>query len=328
VQPTSSTTCPVAVARYSTRTRDPELAYQLISDTYGVLRPQISGSRERFRFSLTSVAVGSIASDGLTHSMNTRASIEPLRHLTATYVARGRIAVRVGREVEHLGPGDRGLYPYGTGFEVHWSPVEQCVLRVDFDTIARHAAQTTDTDAAALRFLGVRPLSPGMGRYWGTVMTFVRRELAAERPAIGHPLVLAQTEALLAAAALAVFPNTTLTAAPAPGVGQVGPATLRRALAYIDAHAGEPITVADIAAGAGVGARALQYAFAGHQGTTPMGYLTRVRLERAHRDLQAADPELDTVGQIALRWGFAKRSRFAAAYRHTYGVNPSHTLHA
>jgi hypothetical protein len=24
-----------------------------------------------------------------------------------------------------------------------------------------------------------------------------------------------------------------------------------------------------------------------------MGYLTRVRLERAHRDLQAADPELD-----------------------------------
>jgi hypothetical protein len=71
VQPTSSTTCPIAVARYTTRTRDPELAYQLISDTYGVLRPQISGSRERFRFSLTSVAVGSIASDGLTHSMNT-----------------------------------------------------------------------------------------------------------------------------------------------------------------------------------------------------------------------------------------------------------------
>jgi transcriptional regulator GlxA family with amidase domain len=123
-----------------------------------------------------------------------------------------------------------------------------------------------------------------------------------------------------------VFPNTTLTAGPVPGVGQVGPATLRRALAYIDAHAGEPITVADIAAGAGVGARALQYAFAGHQGTTPMGHLARVRLERAHRDLQAADPELDTVGQIALRWGFAKRSRFAAAYRRTYGVNPSHTL--
>lgn len=108
VQPTSSSTCPVAVARYSTRPR---------------------------------------------------ASIEPLRHLTATYVARGRITVRVGREVERLGPGDRGLYPYGTGFEV--------------------------------------------------------------------------------------------------------------------AHAGEPITVADVAAGAGVGARALQYAFAGHQGTTPMGYLRR-----------------------------------------------------
>ena len=68
---------------------------------------------------------------------------------------------------------------------------------------------------------------------------------------------------------------------------------LVRALAYIDAHAGELITVADIATGAGVGARVLQDAFAGHQGATPMGCLTRVRLERAHRDLQAADPGLD-----------------------------------
>jgi transcriptional regulator GlxA family with amidase domain len=43
------------------------------------------------------------------------------------------------------------------------------------------------------------------------------------------------------------------------------------ALAYIDAHAGEPITVADIATGAGVGARVLQDAFAGASGRDPDG---------------------------------------------------------
>jgi len=132
---------------------------------------------------------------------------------------------------------------------------------------------------------------------------------------------------MLVSAVLSAFPNTGLTATPRLCCTGIGPATLRRAEAYIDAHSDEPITLADIAEDAGVSARALQQGFAGHRGTTPTGYLRRVRLERAHRELQAADPTRgDTVGQIALRWGFAKPSRFAAVYRRTYGVNPGRTL--
>jgi transcriptional regulator GlxA family with amidase domain len=75
--------------------------------------------------------------------------------------------------------------------------------------------------------------------------------------------------------------------------------------------------------------RALQYAFARHYGLSPTRYLRRVRLERAHRDLQAADPtQGDTVAAIAAAWGFATPSRFAAMYRETYGYPPSHTLRA
>jgi AraC-like DNA-binding protein len=54
--------------------------------------------------------------------------------------------------------------------------------------------------------------------------------------------------------------------------------------------------------------------------------LRRVRLERAHRDLQAADPARQTVTAIAYRWGFPSSSRFAAHYRQVYGVTPSRTL--
>jgi AraC-like DNA-binding protein len=317
---------PVEVARFAVRTRDPELAHELINQAYGQHRPRVSGSSEGFRFSLSTATAGPVGSDVMIHSMDTRLVSDPPHHLTAAAVARGSIEVRHGREEERFGPGEVLLYPYGTEFEAHWTVMDQGLLRLDFDAIARLAAQQTGADATAFRFLGMRAVSPAMGRYWRSMTGFVHRELAAAQPAVTHPLVLAQIEATLTAAALSVFPNTTLTAAFGAPAGYVGPAALRRAVAYVDAHAGDAITLGDIAASAGVGARALQYAFAQHHATSPMGYLRRVRLERAHRELKVANPELDRVGQIALRWGFAKPSRFAGLYRRAYGVNPRDTL--
>jgi AraC-like DNA-binding protein len=316
-----------AVERFAVHTRDPEFAHELIGETYGTHRAWISGSREGFRFSLTTSVVDTVSSDLVRHSTRTRVAVEPLHHLTATHVVAGGHQVSWGRDEHRLAPGDVGLYPYGAGFEACWATMDLGLLRLDFDKVARIAAQTADIDVASFRFLGVRPVSARMGRFWRDMVLYVHRELAMERSTIIHPLVLAQTEMMLVSAVLAAFPNTALTATPRPESSGAGPAALRRAEAYIDAHAGEPITLADIAADAGVSARALQQGFAGHRGTTPMGYLRRVRLERAHRELQAADPTRgDTVGQIALNWGFAKSSRFAALYRGAYGVNPARTL--
>jgi AraC-like DNA-binding protein len=94
-----------------------------------------------------------------------------------------------------------------------------------------------------------------------------------------------------------------------------------------DTRALTAITVADIAAAAHVTTRAIQLAFQRHLGTTPMEYLRRVRLDYAHRDLTRATPGGGlTVTAVAYRWGFGSSSRFAAAYRQTYGVTPSRTL--
>ena len=86
----------------------------------------------------------------------------------------------------------------------------------------------------------------------------------------------------------------------------------------------------EVAADTGVTARALQYAFRCHYDITPAGYLRRVRLERAHLQLKAADPADPatgaTVGEIARRWGWASPANFAAAYRKHFGVSPSRTL--
>jgi AraC-like DNA-binding protein len=66
--------------------------------------------------------------------------------------------------------------------------------------------------------------------------------------------------------------------------------------------------------------------FPNHLDITPAGYLRRIRLDQAHRQLQAAGPDRDSVTAVAYRWGFSSPSRFAAYYRRSYGVTPSHTL--
>jgi transcriptional regulator GlxA family with amidase domain len=104
------------------------------------------------------------------------------------------------------------------------------------------------------------------------------------------------------------------------------PRTLRRAIAFIHENAHQDIGLSDIAAAINVTPRSVQYTFRRHLATTPLEYLRRVRLDRAHRDLVAADPTVDTVMAIAERWRFSHAGRFSIAYRETFGTPPSRTL--
>jgi transcriptional regulator GlxA family with amidase domain len=113
-----------------------------------------------------------------------------------------------------------------------------------------------------------------------------------------------------------------------PDSGGDVPRILRQAVTFIHENADADIGLDDIAAVGNVTPRSVQYAFRRHLGTTPLEYLRRVRLDRAHRDLQAADPATDTVTAIAGRWGFAHAGRFSLAYKATFGTAPSATLRA
>ncbi|MGE2727961.1 helix-turn-helix domain-containing protein [Mycolicibacterium vaccae] len=104
------------------------------------------------------------------------------------------------------------------------------------------------------------------------------------------------------------------------------PRMLRRALDFIHENARYDISIHDIAAAGDVTPRAIQYAFREHLGTTPLEYLRRVRLERAHEELKSADPTRDTVTSIAGRCGFTHPGRFSSAYKEVFGTEPSRTL--
>jgi len=98
---------------------------------------------------------------------------------------------------------------------------------------------------------------------------------------------------------------------------------VERALDYLQSHAAANVTLADVAAAAGVGARALTRGFERQLGISPMRYLQQCRLERAHADLLDGHA---SVTEIAYRWGFGNLGDFAARYRERFGERPSETL--
>lgn len=101
---------------------------------------------------------------------------------------------------------------------------------------------------------------------------------------------------------------------------------MRRAIELIDSEVGELI-ISDIANRIGIGIRALEIGFQREMQSTPRAFMLARHLERAHQELQDADPaEGATVTSTAMRWGFTHTGRFASIYRRKYGHAPSQTL--
>ncbi len=109
---------------------------------------------------------------------------------------------------------------------------------------------------------------------------------------------------LAAAALLETFPNTTMTVAYTAGPAWVSPAAARRAVAF-DAHADQPITLADMprrrARRAARAARVPLIRDDRDQVSAP------VRLARAHQQLRAADPASGVTVAAVARQGWPAR---------------------
>ncbi|MGH8919931.1 MAG: AraC family transcriptional regulator, partial [Acidimicrobiales bacterium] len=104
------------------------------------------------------------------------------------------------------------------------------------------------------------------------------------------------------------------------------PAPVRKAIDLIELDPAGDLSLARIARAAELSPRSLQRHFRTSVGVTPLEYVTRFRLTRAHEDLRRATPASGTVTEIALRWGFTHVPRFAGLYKQHYGVAPSATL--
>ncbi len=103
------------------------------------------------------------------------------------------------------------------------------------------------------------------------------------------------------------------------------PADLVRVLEWLRGHLSEPVQLEALAQIAGTRPRTLETHFKMFLGTTPLGWVRRMRLARARQELLNSGPQT-TVTDIALSSGFSQLGRFAAQYREAFGELPSATI--
>lgn len=311
------------VERSEFHTSDPNAAEVMSAEMYGAFRPRY-GSTEHFTFDGRRTSAGDMSLDHLVHSSM---SIEcaPLDYLMFIFVTGGSLTVATGESETRLRMGDTAVCPAGVPLQISWDRLNKEVISIPL-RVAREAAAEYGV-SGEIDFVGTTPVSPAMDRFWRSTVGFVASQLESPDSPLSEPLVYSQTLNLLGTAAVKAFPNTTMTADYQPGPGQVGPAAMRRTAEFIDAHADRPLTLTDIATAVSVPPRTLQHGFVREYGTSPLGYLHRVRLERARSDLRAADPTTGaTVESVATRWGFPNPTRFFATYSEHYGQRPDQAL--
>jgi len=95
---------------------------------------------------------------------------------------------------------------------------------------------------------------------------------------------------------------------------------------YIRTRLSDGLSLVDVCEVAGVTDRTLRNGFQDVFGMSPGKWLKLERLSAARRDLKAADPKKDRVGDIAMRYHFFQLAHFAADYRKHFGESPSETL--
>lgn len=97
------------------------------------------------------------------------------------------------------------------------------------------------------------------------------------------------------------------------------PPELQHALYYINSRFALPLQFADICRAAQCGKSKLQWQFKHYLDSTPMKYLTQVRMSAAVKLLENTD---DPVKEIADKCGFSDSFYFSNTFRRFYGVSP------
>ncbi|MGY1634932.1 helix-turn-helix transcriptional regulator [Geodermatophilus sp. SYSU D01186] len=320
---TTETAPPVtAPRRIDFATSDPVEARDFLDQAYGGRLQVRTAAETSWQVSLNRLDAGSFSSAVARLPADLTFDMVRRDELVIDTLLAGSLRLDHGKSSDRFGPGDVcvGNHPGVEGVsrsqEAHIHAVT-----LSQDLLADVAGTAP---AAPAQFLSLAPTAGGAARWRAT--SHLVDDLLAEPETAASPLLIGPAARLLAATALAVFPNTLLPP-PAPADRTDGhPGTLRRAITFIESNCDREIGLADIARAAYVTPRAVQLAFRRHLDTTPTAYLRQVRLAQAHRQLRDATPgDGVTVTAVAARWGFTP-SRFTERYRAAYGVLPSRTL--
>lgn len=277
---------------------------------------------ERFRFDWHSADLGGVSLVRYDLAAEVRSTAEPQDQVLVCRVKGPDARVHSDR-----GDLDAGRPWISDGPRVHarWDAGARVTALVfERDTLSRFARQISGDDDLSIRVADLSPRSAHAAAAWDRMFAYLERSAAAfENGGDGDAVLRSELARHAAVTTLAAFATTNRLGSHRPTQRTAAPATVRRALDFIAENSHRPITVDDVAAAVHISTRGLQYAFRRALDMTPAESLRRARLDGAHRDLQSGAHS--TVAAVARRWGFSHPSRFASAYRESFGELPSTT---
>ena len=302
---------------------DADSARDLLTASYSEGRVRLEDP-EDFVFAQRRQDLGEVRLDELRYSFRTTYEMSPMGHVLILRATDGEFEFQdAGGGLRRFGAGDVFLCAQpDEGYRAVTRTRRAQAVGIDLSLLA----EVTDEPVTDLvRRFRRDALTPEQARHWRRTVDYLATTLAADDATAASPLILGAAGRMLAAVTVSTF--TTEPERGSAGQSGAGAATVRRAVAFLEANPDLDLGVVDVARACHVSVRALQLAFRRHLDTTPMAYLRRVRLDRVRADLRTAGPGQGvTVTQIAARWGFADPSRFSAHYRRVFGEPPRDTL--
>lgn len=127
-------------------------------------------------------------------------------------------------------------------------------------------------------------------------------------------------ECIATAIALAICQHAGAVPATPKTGPRLAPRQIRAVQAYVETHLHQQISLADLAAAAGLSSFHFLRSFKGSLGSTPARYVLARRMERARYLLKVGNL---TVSEIGIGVGFEDVSHFSRAFRRVVGVTPS-----
>jgi AraC-like DNA-binding protein len=239
---------------------------------------------------------------------------------------RGHIEARIGNEdvvadPAHAlvtGPGGDNLLR----FEAGTARLSLSLTAADLNRLL--AALLGERPAATLEFAPGLDAREGYGRSFARFVKMAALELQSPDSLLWNPIAMAEFMRFAMTGLLLShrhnYSERLLRRDRAPA-----PADVRRAIDYMQANLGAPLSVEDVVEKAGVPGRTLFQHFRDFHGTSPMQYLRNARLEKARAALLDARPG-DTVTSVAMSLGFGHLGRFSQDYQRRFGEKPSETI--
>lgn len=308
-------------SRTAVSTHDRAEATQLLHRLYPNLLLEIGGGDGPFVFRHSAVGDGRLSSTELMLTGPARASGAFQEGVIAVgEVFGGRLSVEYPRlRIDSAQP---FLQPVG-GARMALEDLHLRTTVLDAEAFHR-AAERYQQDGTRRRLSRSTPSSPAAGAAWAWTATHIQRSVR-DPNTLHNAIIAGELFDLAVRTVIACFAEPAEEAGTTSVVG--APRAVRRAVAYLEEHALEAVTVPDVAAAARISVRSLQALFRRHLGVSPVEHLHAIRLDAARKDLLGGyDGGEATVRAVAERWGFGNSGRFARLYQERFGERPSETL--